>query len=116
MKYSIIYAQPNILTDEKISLGLVCMTEKGWFYKYSKEKVDLSRKLLKEWLGDYVENVVTDFQRAYLDGKSNLSILKSLDTLNRYSNNYIVFSKVVALDLDESLMSPERLYSELIEQ
>lgn len=116
MKYSIIYALTNILSDEKISVGLVCLTEKGCTYRYSDNKINLSKSLLTNEQHNYVRLFLTGFSQNFIDGRSTAAILSSLDTLHRYSNNYVIFSPVKELNIPDSLTSPEQLYSELIEK
>jgi len=114
MKYSIIYACTNILSDEKISLGLVCVTDKGWTFKFSQKKLKISLLLLSQKAGDYVQSFMNMFEQNYLTGHSTSEVLANLDTLHRYSNNYVVFSPVLELSVPESLMTPERLFSEFV--
>jgi len=116
MKYCVLYALTNIHCDEKISVALVCLTDSGWSYRYSPRKLKVTRSLLTEREGDYADSFVSDFQKNYMDGLGTQSILSNLDTLHRYSNNYVILSPVQSLDVPDSLISPDRLYEKLIER
>lgn len=54
------------------------------------------------------------FEQNYLTGHSTSEVLANLDTLHRYSNNYVIFSPVLELSVPESLMTPERLFFEFV--
>jgi len=115
MKYCILYALTNIHCDEKISVALVCLTESGWSYRYSPEKLRVSRSLLTGPEGDYVTSFVSDFQKNCMDGLSTGAILSNLETLHRYSNNYVILSPVRSLDVPDTLLTPDCLYEKLID-
>lgn len=51
---STIYIETNSATAEKISIGLIVVTEHKVFYKYSKNKIKIAEKLL----GSSIENLV----------------------------------------------------------
>lgn len=116
IRYSIIYVRTNIMSDEKISIGLVYVTQSGWSFNYSKEKVRISGELLSEEQGKYVESFISGFRDNYLEGRNSESVLSVLDTMHRYSNNYVVFSPVIELNVSEALMSHQRLYDELVQR
>jgi len=115
MKYCILYALTNIHCDEKISVALACLTESGWSYRHSPEKLRVTRSLLTGPEGDYVSSFVSDFQKNYMDGLSTGAILSNLETLHRYSNNYVILSPVRSLDVPDTLLTPDSLYEKLID-
>lgn len=114
MRYCIIYALTNMWADEKISVGLVCQAEKGWTYRFSDRKISISQNLLPKEPGEYVRSFVSGFEEKYMEGKSSEAILSSLETLRKYSNNYVIFSPIKDLTVQDSSTMPEKLYLELI--
>lgn len=114
MRYCIIYALTNFHSKEKISVGLICVTSSGWSYQYSPEKVKTSESLLSRPEGAYVNAFVSGFRQHYLEGRDPASVVSTLETLRRYSNNYVIFSPVKSIDIPDSKITPEHLYQELV--
>lgn len=115
MKYCIVYVLTNIMSDEKISVGLVYQTAKGWEYRYSDAKLDISACLLSDKEGDYVKNFVKRFDQNFMEGKSDEAVLSNLENLHRYSNNYVIFSSVKNMELSDSQAQPDFLFKEFVE-
>lgn len=114
--YSIIYATIRADISEKISIGLVFVSDEKVYFRYSNNKVNLLKHLLPSGplksVKEGIKNIDTKFNhhKRITSNTSEISFnekldnrefsLPYLDYLSNYNNNLITFSKPAAIDIE----------------
>ena len=103
MKYSIIYIETKPEIQERLSIGLIVLTEGRIEVKTSVKKLRATQPLLssKEY------KIVTRILR---DMKNSIKTEQMVDYLTRYSNNLITISPMQTIDIEDSKKNRDWLY------
>lgn len=103
MKYSIVYivTQPEI--QERLSIGLIVLTEGGIEVKTSIKKLKAVQSLLSDKEYRLVAQILGRM-------KNNIKTEQTVDYLTRYSNNLITISPMRTIDIEDSKKNKDWLY------
>ncbi|MGB1205061.1 MAG: hypothetical protein ACPG5B_05405 [Chitinophagales bacterium] len=115
--YAIIYAfiRPDI--DEKISIGLICVTNNKLYLKTSDEKVKIAKNLVSKHLALALENELSSISsKVALAKNDSIFNAQYFNYLNKYKNNVIGISIANHLDIEINEDIFNKLYSKYISE
>src|SRR5665648_598945 len=128
--YSVIFASVNSIISERLSIGLVMVSDNRVWFRYSAKKLSLMKQffsdeafqLLKTSLKS-IENTANSVSLNETSGEDALFSFTSknqhafsveyLHYLSRYSNSTITFNEPVKIDIEASDDLFSHLYKEL---
>lgn len=109
MRFSIIYAQLRPEIKERISVGLIVLSDKGVKIRYSEKKLRALKGLYPAAQYAFLARVVRS-----MPSNENIKSVEAVDYLSRYSNNTITVSKVDSIDLEETEQNERWLYGHYV--
>ena len=116
--YAIIYAfiRPDI--DEKISIGLLCMSNDKLFLKKSNKKIIIAKSLVPKHLALALENELQSITKRVSAEKIDDSIFNEryFNYLHNYKNNIIGFSIANHFDIEINENIFDKLYCKYVSE
>lgn len=116
--YAIIYAfiRPDI--DEKISIGLLCISNDKIYLKTSNKKLTIAKSLVPEHLALALENELQSITKMASAEKIDDSIFNEryFNYLHSYKNNIIGFSIANHLDIEINETIFDKLYRKYVSE
>ena len=127
--YSVIFAAVNPIISEKLSIGLVLVSQNQVWFRYSKNKLSFMRHFFSEEAFGLLKMSLKN-----IESISSTSVVPSADTdtlferagqqhhfsesylryLSRYSNATLAFQEPVKIDVEASEQLFEHLYNEFV--
>lgn len=105
MKYSIIYALIRPEISEKISLGLIIVTEDEIKVRYSEKKLQVLKLLYTTDEYNFIAKVVRS-----MNSNDSIKSIAAINYLSRYFNNLLSISKLKSIDLKQDKQNEEWLF------
>lgn len=105
LKYSIIYALIRPEISEKISIGLITLINGKVEIRYSQQKLNALKSLLREKEHKFLSRMVK-----YMKKQETLKTEADIEYLHRYSNNLLAVSPLQTMDLEPTSQNKEKLY------
>lgn len=125
--YTILSAavRPNI--DEKLTIGLLLVSGNEVYFEYSKNKLSSVKTLIEASLYKYLTETVRQIEKAVEFEKSKKETTLEMDAMNhqfsegylsymsRYSNNLLIFSAPIQIDLPADASLFDFLYKKYVD-
>lgn len=103
MKYSIVYIETRPEIHERLSVGLIVMSEGNAIVRTSVKKLKAAEFLLSGKEYKFVSRTLADM-------KNSVKTEKMVNYLTRYSNNLITVSPLQTIEIDNSEKNWDWLY------
>lgn len=109
MRFSIIYAQIRPEIKERISVGLIVLSDNGVKIRYSEKKLRALKGLFPPAQYGFLAKVIRS-----MPNNESIKSVEAVEYLSRYSNNTITVSKIDKIDLEQTKQNEEWLYSHYV--
>ncbi len=103
MRYSIVYIVTRPEIQERLSIGLIVLTEGRIEVKTSLKKLKATEHLLSAKEYKFVARTLGEM-------RNNIKTEQAVDYLTRYSNNLITVSPMQTIDIEDTKKNMEWLY------
>jgi len=105
LKYSIIYAEINTVSSERISVGILFSDGDNVEMRYSKKKISAITDLMEPSRHKYLKGTILS-----MSTRKKIKTESDINYLVRYSNNLITFSKLETVRLSPNDKNKDKLY------
>ena len=103
MKYSIVYLVTRPEIQERLSVGLIVLTEGRIEVRTSLKKLKATEPLLSTKEYKFVSRILAEM-------RASVKTEQTVDYLTRYSNNLITVSPMQSINIEDSKKSRDWLY------
>lgn len=105
LRYSIIYAVIRPEISERISVGLITVSDESIDIRYSEKKLRALENLYPKAEYEFVSKVVRSMPK-----RKSINTIRDIEYLTRYSNNLINISKLQTIDMEPDARTVKWLY------
>ena len=103
MKYSIVYIETRPEIKERLSIGLIVLSEGRIEVRTSTKKLKVTESLLSAKEYQFVARTLGEM-------KNSIRTEQQVDYLTRYSNNLITVSPMQTIDMEDSKKNKDWLF------
>ena len=104
-QYSIVYGLLNLELTERLSVGILYVSDGKIKFKYSQKKMDALKLLMNKAEHSFLSRVIKN-----LENSTQKESPDRINYLARYSNNLIQFSPLTTIDLEPTPKNYKWLY------
>lgn len=105
LQFSIIYGVIRPEINERLSVGLITVTNDGIKVKYSRRKINALKHLLPADVYNQFNKIVFNIIK-----NNTIDSVSTIDYLTRYSNNLLSVSQLQTVDIAPNKKSVDWLY------
>lgn len=117
--YAVIYSPINAVSQERLNLGLIMISDGGVKFEYSQRKLNLAKDLFSENGLKLIKSYLASIEKKLTPKEEiidSLADFKSgyLDYLSNFNNNLVAFSKPQSIDIELNNVNFRRLFEKFV--